>query len=63
MQRNYYMVVIVFITFFVISFITNILGALIPDIQHSFQLSYAMDAFLPFQFARKAWQFTSCWKN
>jgi len=50
MQRNYYMVGIVFITFFVISVITNILGALIPDIQHSFQLSYAMVAFLPFSF-------------
>jgi MFS transporter, FHS family, L-fucose permease len=48
--RNYYMVGIVFITFFVISFITNILGALIPEIQHSFQLSYAMVAFLPFSF-------------
>ncbi len=50
MNRNYYMVGLVFITFFVISFITNILGALIPDIQHSFRLSYAMVAFLPFAF-------------
>lgn len=49
-QRNYYMVGIVFITFFVISFITNILGALIPDIQHDFHLSYSMVAFLPFSF-------------
>ena len=50
MKRNYYMVGLVFVTFFVISFITNILGALIPDIQHSFQLSYSMVAFLPFSF-------------
>jgi fucose permease len=50
MQRNYYMVALVFATFFVISFITNILGALIPDIQKSFGLSYAMVAFLPFSF-------------
>ncbi|MHA4810842.1 MFS transporter [Flavitalea flava] len=50
MKRNYYMVGIVFLTFFVISFITNILGALIPDIQKSFQVSYSMVAFLPFSF-------------
>jgi len=50
MKRNYYMVGLVFVTFFVISFITNILGALIPDIQRSFQLSYSMVAFLPFSF-------------
>ncbi len=50
MKRNYYMVGIVFLTFFVISFITNILGALIPDIQQSFQVSYSMVAFLPFSF-------------
>lgn len=48
--RNYYMVGIVFLTFFVISFITNILGALIPDIQRSFQVNYSMVAFLPFSF-------------
>jgi fucose permease len=50
MKRNYYMVALVFATFFVISFITNILGALIPEIQRSFGLSYAMVAFLPFSF-------------
>lgn len=50
MKRNYYMVSLVFMTFFVISFITNILGALIPDIQRSFRLSYSMVAFLPFSF-------------
>ena len=44
------MVGIVFLTFFVISFITNILGALIPDIQQSFHLSYSTVAFLPFSF-------------
>lgn len=49
-QRNYYMVGLVFATFFVISFITNILGALIPDIKNSFHLSDGMVAFLPFSF-------------
>lgn len=44
------MVGLVFITFFVISFITNILGALNPEIQQSFHLSYGMVAFLPFSF-------------
>lgn len=42
------MVWLVFITFFVISLITNIFGPLIPDIITSFHLSLAAAAFLPF---------------
>ncbi|MDI6846114.1 MAG: sugar MFS transporter [Candidatus Saccharicenans sp.] len=49
-QRNYYMVLLIFLTFFVISFLTNIIGPLIPDIINSFSLSLALAGFLPFSF-------------
>ncbi len=42
------MVWLVFLTFFVISLITNIFGPLIPDIIAGFHLSLAAAAFLPF---------------
>jgi len=35
--RNRYMVAIVFLTFFVMSLLTNILGPLVPDIISSFK--------------------------
>jgi fucose permease len=41
---------LIFLTFFVISFITNILGALNPDVINSFKLSLTFSAFLPFAF-------------
>ncbi len=44
------MVVLVFVTFFVISFLTNILGPIIPDIIRSFSLSLTLAALLPFSF-------------
>ncbi|HSD63374.1 MAG TPA: MFS transporter [Ignavibacteriaceae bacterium] len=50
MRRNYYMVFLVMLTFFVISFLTNIIGPLIPDIIKSFDLSLVMVAMLPFAF-------------
>ena len=50
MQRNYFMVVLIFIVFFVISLITNILGPLIPDIIKSFNLNLTLVSFLPFSF-------------
>ncbi|MDP3147702.1 MAG: MFS transporter [Ignavibacteria bacterium] len=50
MKRNYYIVALIFLTFFVISFITNILGALNPDVIISFNLSLTLSAFLPFAF-------------
>lgn len=49
-RRNYYMVFLIFLTFFVISFLTNIMGPLIPDIIQSFSLSLALAGFLPFSF-------------
>ncbi|MDD5230022.1 MAG: fucose permease, partial [Candidatus Marinimicrobia bacterium] len=39
MKRNYYIVGLIFVTFFVISLITNILGPIIPDIITSFSLN------------------------
>jgi len=50
MPRNRYMVVIVFLTFFVMSALTNILNALVPDIISSFHVGLAAAAFLPFSF-------------
>jgi FHS family L-fucose permease-like MFS transporter len=48
--RNRYMVAIVFLTFFVMSLLTNILGPIVPDIINSFRVSMAAAAFLPFSF-------------
>jgi MFS transporter, FHS family, L-fucose permease len=48
--RNRYMVFLVFLTFFVMSLLTNILGPLVPDIISSFAVSLAMAAVLPFSF-------------
>ena len=50
MKRNYFIVALIFVIFFVISFLTNIIGPLIPDIIKSFSLSYFMVAVLPFSF-------------
>jgi MFS transporter, FHS family, L-fucose permease len=50
MPRNRYMVSIVFLTFFVMSLLTNILGPLVPDIISSFKVSLAAAALLPFSF-------------
>jgi len=50
MRRNRYMVSIVFLTFFVMSLLTNILGPLVPDIISSFQVNLAAAALLPFSF-------------
>ncbi len=50
MKRNYYIVALIFLTFFVISFITNILGALNPNVIQSFNLSLTLSALLPFAF-------------
>src|ERR1700683_3431850 len=48
--RNRYMVAIVFLTFFVMSLLTNILGPIVPDIINSFSVSLAAAALLPFSF-------------
>src|SRR5579859_1709642 len=50
MRRNYFIVGVVFLVFFVLSFLTNILGPIIPDIIDSFHVSMAAAAFLPFSF-------------
>jgi FHS family L-fucose permease-like MFS transporter len=50
MKRNYSIVALILITFFVISFLTNILGALNPSVSQSFSLSETMAGFLPFSF-------------
>src|ERR1700758_2975792 len=44
------MVGVVFLVFFVLSFLTNILGPIIPDIIDSFHVSLGAAAFLPFSF-------------
>ena len=50
MPRNKYMVGLVFLTFFVMSLLTNILGPIVPDIISSFNVSLAAAALLPFSF-------------
>jgi fucose permease len=50
MARNRYLVGLVFLVFFVMSLLTNILGPIVPDIISSFQVSLAAAAFLPFCF-------------
>jgi fucose permease len=49
-KRIHYLVGLVFATFFVISFLTNILGPIIPDIIGSFHVSLTTAALLPFAF-------------
>jgi fucose permease len=49
-QRRLSIVLLVFLIFFVISFLTNILGPLIPDIITGFRLSLGLAGFLPFAF-------------
>jgi fucose permease len=50
MKRNYTIVILILITFFVISFLTNILGALNPNVSASYHLTETMAGFLPFAF-------------
>lgn len=46
-SRNYAVVVLVMLIFMTISVITNIWGALIPDVQASFNLSMSLVGFIP----------------
>src|ERR1039458_5092746 len=50
MARNRYMVSLVFLTFFVMSFLTNIFGPIVPDIISSFRVSLTAAGFLAFAF-------------
>ena len=49
-KRQPLLVVLVFVVFFVISFLTNILGPLVPNVIDSFHLSLGLAGFLPFSF-------------
>jgi fucose permease len=50
MSKNTFIVVLIFFIFFVISFLSNILGPIIPDILNSFDLGIGLAGFLPFSF-------------
>ena len=50
MTRNRYMVVLVFMTFFVMSLVTNILGPIVPDIISSYRVTLTAAGFLAFAF-------------
>lgn len=50
MKRGTFVVGLIFLMFFVISFLTNILGPLVPDIISGFRVSLTMAAVLPFSF-------------
>ena len=50
MGKNRFIVALILFIFFVISFLTNILGPLIPDIISDFKVSLTMAALLPFAF-------------
>jgi len=50
MERNRYLVGLIVLTFFVISFLTNIIGPLVPQIIEDFELSLTLVAILPFAF-------------
>ena len=49
-KKNPFLVGLVLLTFFVISFLTNIIGPLIPEIIKTFSLSLTMVSLLPFSF-------------
>ncbi len=50
MKRSYFIVALIMLIFFVISFLTNIIGPLVPDIITGFSLSLTLVALLPFAF-------------
>lgn len=50
MKKNYGIVILVLAIFFVISFLTNIMGALLPLIKESFKVGLAMASLLPLFF-------------
>jgi MFS transporter, FHS family, L-fucose permease len=49
-RRSHFVVGLIFLTFFVISFLTNIIGPLVPEIIDDFRLSLTLVAVLPFAF-------------
>ncbi len=50
MKRSYYLVILIFAIFFAISFLTNILGSINPNVSDSFALNGTMTGLLPFSF-------------
>jgi FHS family L-fucose permease-like MFS transporter len=50
MKRNFFIVGLVFLIFFVISLLTNVTGPMLPDIIKSFGLSLALGGFIPTAF-------------
>ncbi len=50
MKQNILIIGLILLTFFVISFLTNMIGPLVPDIIDSFDLSLTLVALLPFAF-------------
>ena len=50
MRRSNFIVLLILVIWFVISFVTNILGPLMPTIIENYQLSLTLAAFLPFSF-------------
>lgn len=50
MKKRIYLVCLIFLTFFVISFLSNIIGPLVPSIIDDFDLSLTLVAVLPFAF-------------
>jgi len=50
MKRDYFLVALVFLIFFVISLLTNILGPIVPDIIDNFHLTLTAAALMPFSF-------------
>jgi FHS family L-fucose permease-like MFS transporter len=50
MMRRKYLISLIFLTFFVISLLTNILGPIVPDIISTFQVSLGAAGFLAFAF-------------
>ncbi len=50
MKRKHYLVILIFLIFFAISFLTNILGSINPNVSDSFSLNGTMTGLLPFSF-------------
>jgi len=50
MNRKYYLVLLIFFIFFAISFLTNILGSINPNVSDSFSLNGTLTGLLPFSF-------------
>lgn len=50
MKKKYYLITLIFVIFFAISFLTNILGAINPNVSDSFSLNGTMTGLLPFSF-------------